>query len=136
MRNKIKFMVLLGWLFLSTITVRAQFFSSDTTRIQFAPHKVPDGVTWSSSVSLTDGGLFSEKLSPNFSSEVWVQSQPISAGMSWRPPRSATIRLDGEAGSEDFTYLHAYFRYSCDRVHWTTWYNLPPLKAQNGIAGP
>jgi len=136
MRYKIKFMVFLGWLFLSAITVQAQFISSDTAKIQFAPTKVPDGVTWSPSVSLTDGGLFSEKLPPNISAEVWVQSQPISAGMSWRPPTSATIRLDVEAGAEDFTYLHAYFRYSCDRVHWSTWYNSPPLKAQNGIAGP
>ena len=69
------------------------------------------------------------------SAEVWIQSQPISAGMSWRPPTSATIRLDLDAGAEDFTYLHAYFRYSCDRVHWSTWYNLPPLKPQNAIAG-
>jgi hypothetical protein len=135
MRYKIKFLVLLGWLFLSAITVRAQIFSSDTAKIQFAPTKVPDGVTWSPSVSLTAGGLSSQKLPPNMAAEVWLQSQPISAGMSWRPPTSATIRLDVEAGAEDFTYLHAYFRYSCDRVHWSTWYNLPPLKAQNGIAG-
>jgi hypothetical protein len=127
-------MVLLGWLCLSAITVQAQLFSSDTAKIQFAPTKVPDGVTWSPSVSLTDDGLFSEKLPPNRATEVWVQSQPISAGMSWRPPTSATIRLDVEAGAEAFTYLHAYFRYSCDRVHWSTWYNLPPLKPQTASA--
>ena len=135
MRYEIKFLVLLGWLFLSAISVQAQLFSSDTAKIQFAPNKVPDGVTWSPSVLLTEGGLFSEKLPPNMSSEVWIQSQPISAGMSWRPPTSSMIRLDVEAGAEDFTYLHAYFRYSCDRVHWSTWYNLPTLKPQNGIAG-
>jgi hypothetical protein len=135
MRHKIKFIVLLGWFFLSAITVQAQLFSSDITKIQFAPTKVADGVTWSSSVWLTDGGLFSEKLPPNRSAEVWVQSQPISGGMSWRPPTSAKISLDLEAGAEDFTYLHAYFRYSCDRVHWSTWYNLPPVKNQDASAG-
>jgi hypothetical protein len=66
--------------------------------------------------------------------EVWVQSQPISAGMSWRPPTSVTVRLEVEAGAEDFTYLNAYFRYGCDRVHWSTWYNLRSLKPQDGIA--
>jgi hypothetical protein len=135
MGYKFKLIMLLVSLFLSAIAVPAQLSSSDTTKIQFAPTRVPDGLTWSSSVSLTDVGLFLEQLPRNISYEVWVQSQPISAGMSWRPPTSATIRLDVEAGAEDFTYLHAYFRYSCDRVHWSTWYNLPPVKAQNGIAG-
>jgi len=134
MRCKIKFVLFLGLLLLSAITVQGDLSYSVTTKIQFAPTKVPDGVTWSPSVSLTDRGLSSEKLPPNISAEVWVQSQPISAGVSWRPPTSATIRLDAEAGAEDFTYLHAYFRYSCDRLHWSTWYNLPPLKDQNGIA--
>jgi hypothetical protein len=135
MRYKIKFVVFLGLLLLSAITVQGDLSYSDTTKIQLASTKVPDGVTWSPSVSLRDGGLSSEKLPPNIAAEVWVQSQPISAGVSWRPPTSATIRLDVEAGAEDFTYLHAYFRYSCDRVHWSTWYNLPSLKAQDGIAG-
>ena len=78
--------MLLGWLFFSAIAAHAQIFSSDSSRIRFAPNKVPDGVTWSPSVSLTDGGLSSEKLPPDRSAEVWVQSQPIPAGMSWRPP--------------------------------------------------
>ena len=134
LRYRIKLPVFL-WLCFSTIPVQAQLFSSDTTKIEFAPTKVAEGVTWSSSVSLTDGGLFSEKLQPNISAEVWIQSQPISGGMSWRPPTSATISLDVEAGAKDFTYLHAYFRYGCDRVHWSTWYSLLPLKPQNGIAG-
>jgi hypothetical protein len=134
MRYKIKFVVFLGLLILSAITAQAQLFSTDTAQIQFGPTKVPDGVTWSPSVSLRDGGLSAEKLPPNMAAEVWVQSQPISAGMSWRPPTSATIRLEVEAGAEDFTYLQAYFRYSCDRVHWSTWYNLRSLKPQDGIA--
>ena len=82
MRYRIQFVVFLGWSLLSAITAQAQFFYSDTVNIQFAPAKVPDGVTWSPSVSLRDGGLSSEKLPPNMAAEVWVQSQPISAGMS------------------------------------------------------
>lgn len=134
MRCKITFVVFLGLLILPAITAQGQLFSTDTAQIQFGPTKVPDGVTWSPSVSLREGGLSAEKLPPNMASEVWVQSQPISAGMSWRPPMSATIRLEVEAGAEDFTYLQAYFRYGCDRVHWSTWYNLRSLKRQDGIA--
>jgi len=134
MRYKIKFVGFVGWLLFSGITAQAQLFYSDTVNIQFAPAKVSDGVTWSPTVSLRDGGLSSEKLPPNMAAEVWIQSQSISAGMSWRPPTSATIRLEVTAGAEDFSYLHAYFRYSCDRVHWSTWYNLQSLKLQDGIA--
>ena len=134
LRHKISFVVFLVLLLLPALTVHAQIFSTDKTKIQFAPNKVPDGVTWSQSVSLRDSGLFAEKLPPNMASEVWVQSQPISAGMSWRPPTSASVKLEVEAGAEDFTYLKAYFRYSCDRVHWSTWYNLRPLKPQDAIA--
>lgn len=132
---KIKFVVLLGLLMLPAITIHAQIFSRDTTKIQFAPNKVPDGVTWSKSVSLTDNGLFAAKLPPNMAAEVWVQSQPISAGMSWRPPTSATVRLEVAAGAEDFTYTQTFFRYSCDRVHWSTWYNLRPVELPDGMTG-
>ncbi len=135
MRYKISFLVFLGWLSVATIGVRAQFFSNDTTKIQFAPDKVQDGVTWSTTFSLTDSGLRSDKLPPNMSAVVWVQSQPISAGMSWRPPTWATIKLNVESGAKDFTFLHAYVRYSCDRAHWSTWYNLP-LKDQSKTDGP
>src|SRR4030095_5744708 len=103
MGSKDKFLLL--WLFLPAISVQAQLFSSDVTTIQFVSPDVAEGVTWSPSFSLTDGGLFSGKLPPNRSAEVWIQSQPISAGMSWRPPTSATISLAVEAGAEDFTYL-------------------------------
>jgi hypothetical protein len=133
MRYQIKSVVSLALLLLSAIIAQAQLFFDDTVRIPFAPGKIPDGVTWSPSVSLKDGGLFAEKLPSNRSAEVWVQSQPVSAGMSWRPPTSATIRLEVEAGAEDFTYLNAYFRYSCDRVHWSTWYNLRSPKPQPGV---
>src|SRR5882724_8144392 len=55
MRYRIQFVVFPGLLLLSAITAQAQFFYSDTANIQFAPAKVPEGVTWSPSVSLRDG---------------------------------------------------------------------------------
>ena len=134
MRYRLRFGVILVLLVLSATTSRAQFFSSESVQIQFVPNKVPDGVTWSPSVSLRDAGLSAEKLPPNMSAEVWVQSQAISAGMSWRPPTSATVRLEVGAGAKDFTYLHAYFRYGCDRVHWSTWYNLRSQNSPDGIS--
>jgi hypothetical protein len=113
-----------------TAAIQAQIFSDNSVNIKFAPAETLDGVTWSSSVLLTERGLFSERLAPNTSAEVWVQSQPIAAGWSWRPPNSVWVKVEVESGPEDFTYLHSYFRYSCDKVHWSTWYNLSSLKAQ------
>ncbi|HKG62300.1 MAG TPA: hypothetical protein VKB05_21245 [Pyrinomonadaceae bacterium] len=133
MRNKFKVAVLIA-LVLSAITAQAEIFYEHRVDIPFAPAKVPDGVTWSPSLSLKEGGLFSEKLPANMSAEVWVESQPISAGMSWRPPTYTKIRLVVEAGARDFTYLQTYFRYSCDRVHWSTWYNLQSAKSEANVA--
>lgn len=132
MSHQLRFLVLLICLCFTAASVRAQFFSNDTTKIQFAPAQVQDGVTWSDNFSLSDTGLLAAKLPPNMSASVWVQSQPIPAGRSWRPPTSASIVLTVEAGEKDFTYRHAYFRYSCDRVHWSTWYNLT-VKGQSGV---
>lgn len=130
MRRLTKFVLLFGALFLITATIQAQFFSSDSIKINFTPTESLDGVTWGPSISLTESGLFLEKLSPNISAKVWVQTQPISAGMSWRPPTSITVNVEVESGSEDFTYLRSYFRYSCDKAHWSTWYNLSSAKTK------
>jgi hypothetical protein len=116
-------------------TIQAQFFSNDSITIKFAPTEKLDGVTWSPSVSLTDSGLYLERLSPDASAEVWLQTQPTSAGMSWRPPTSIMVRVDVEAGAGDFTYLRSYVRYSCDKAHWSTWYNLSSAETKtNGMA--
>lgn len=135
MRHLTRLALLFSALSLMAATVQAQFFSSDSINIKFAPTEKLDGVTWSPSVSLTDGGLYLERLSPNSSAEVWVQTQPISAGMSWRPPTSIMARVDVESGAEDFTYLHSYIRYSCDKAHWSTWYNLSPAKTKLSYEG-
>lgn len=132
---KLNFLTLFGCFLLSAISLNAQIFFGDTTKIQFIPAQIPAEVSWSPSVSLTSSGLFLEKLLPNNSAEVWVQSQPISVGMSWRPPTSAKVRLEIENGAQNFTHLNAYFRYSCDRVHWSTWYDLELIKDQTKITG-
>ena len=62
MRNKTQVAGFLALLVLSAITIHAQIFFEDRVNVPFAPDQVPDGVTWSSTVSLRDGGLFSEKL--------------------------------------------------------------------------
>jgi hypothetical protein len=118
-------------LFLMTAAIQAQIGSNNAVKIRFAPAEILDGITWNSSALLTESGLFLERLAPNTSAEVWVQSQPIAAGMSWRPSTSVMVRVEVESGPDDFTYLHSYFRYSCDKVHWSTWYNLSSAKDQS-----
>ena len=119
---------------LSAITIQAQIFFQNRLEIQFAPNQTPAEATWSPSLSLNDNGLFSAKRPPNTSTEVWVQSQPIAAGISWRPPTFERIKIEVGADAEAFTYLKTFVRYSCDRVHWSTWYNLRPLKTEAQVA--
>jgi hypothetical protein len=130
MRRLTRLVLLFSALSLMAATIQAQFFSSDSITIKFAPTEKLDGVTWAPSVSLTDSGLYLGRVSPDSSAEIWVQTQPISAGMSWRPPSSIMVRVDVESGAEDFTYLRSYIRYSCDKAHWSTWYNLSPAKTK------
>ncbi|HEX3250699.1 MAG TPA: hypothetical protein VHS05_14810 [Pyrinomonadaceae bacterium] len=134
MRNAIQISVFTVLMVLSAITAQAQIFFDKRVEIQFAPDKIPAEATWSKSVSLNDNGLFSANLPPNTTTEVWVQSQPIPAGILWRPPTFERIKVDVGAGTERFTYLKTYVRYSCDRVHWSTWYNLSPVKTEEKIA--
>jgi hypothetical protein len=119
---------------LAAVTLQAQIFFQNRVEIQFAPNQTPAEATWSPSLSLNDNGLTSPNLPPNTTTEVWVQSQPMPAGISWRPPTFERIKVEVGSGVEAFTYLHTYVRYSCDRVHWSTWYNLRPVKTEEPVA--
>ena len=103
----------------------AQFGSSYSTPIEFARNRLPEGVNWSPSLSLTETGLVTQPVNQAGVSWVfWIQSQPIAAGMSWRPPTSSQVHVDVTVPEFDRGYLRAYFRYSSDRVHWSSWYDL------------
>ncbi len=66
---------------------------------------------------------------PNTSRDFWLQTQPMPAGPSWRPPRivSVTVRLVGAemSGQDSQGFLRAWARYGADRVHWSSWFPLP-----------
>jgi len=109
----------------ASITGWAQLLLKDSTSIQFAGARPPEGISWSPSLSLTEAGLVTQPVNQaGLSWDFWIQSQPIAAGMSWRPPMSSVIRVDVKVPELDSGYLRAYFRYSGDRVHWSSWYDL------------
>ena len=113
------------FLIAASVTGWAQFFSSYSTPIEFAGTRPPEGINWSSSLSLTETGLVTQPVNlAGVSWVFWIQSQPIAAGMSWRPPTSSQIHVDVTVPELDSGYLRAFFRYSSDRVHWSSWYDL------------
>lgn len=103
--------------------VSAQFFSTYSTSIEFGRTRPLEGVTWSSSINLTSAGLSTEPVqSSNNSRDFWIQLQPLAAGMSWRPPRSTQVKVTLTDLELDNGHIQLFFRYSSDRVHWSSWY--------------
>jgi hypothetical protein len=113
-------------LIIAIVPAWADILSADSTTIVFARGKVPEGVTWSSAMQLTERGLETKRLSsPNQSWDFWAQSQPISVGLSWRPPTSINLKLSASGDPAQDGHMWAFFRYSSDKVHWSSWYQLP-----------
>lgn len=124
-------LLLLPCFLLSITPARAQITSGDSTVVEFASGRAPEGASWSSSLQLTARGLETQPLhQPNASWEVWVQSPPIPVGPSWRPPTAARLQLtmSGLTMADQLGPLNAYFRYSSDKVHWSSWYNMSALE--------
>jgi len=107
----------------ATATV-AQISVSDSTTIEFAGGRPPEGATWSSSLEPTDGGLVTKPTEPHSIWDVWFESPPIPAGMSWRPPTSTRVKLTVTGLESESGKLRAFFRYSSDHVHWSSWYEM------------
>lgn len=108
-----------------TGTAVAAILSLEKTEIVFEKDKVPEGVAWSPTFTLTEDGLFSPQPELNTSYEVWIQTQKIPAGLSWRPPHSTRLTLSVYGVAPNGFPLDAYVRYGCDGVHWSTWYWMP-----------
>lgn len=111
-------------------SVRAQIFFSDSVTIEFAPGKLPRDVAWSNQMELTSRGLATpQPWAPNTSRDFWVRTQPIAAGLSWRPSTGLgiTVNLQGVEVAPNSTtrpHVQAFARYSTDRVHWSSWFGL------------
>ncbi len=102
----------------------AQISVTDSTTIEFAGGKLLKGAMWSSSLEPTKGGLVTKPTGPNSTWDVWFESPPVSAGMSWRPPTSTRVKLTVMGLESEGGYLHAFLRYSSDLVHWSSWYSM------------
>jgi hypothetical protein len=112
-------------------SVRAGILFAESVTIVFSRAIVPEGVTWSSSMQLKDDRLETNPVSaPNQFWDFWVQSQYIPVGLSWRPPTGIRIKLSLNGEQSEGINLGAYFRYSSDKVHWSSWYNLARIESE------
>ena len=93
----------------------AQISVAESTTIEFAGTRLSEGARWSSSFELTDGGLVTKPAGPNSSWDVWFESPPLSAGMSWRPPTSTRLKLILTGLETEGSHLRAFSRYSSDQ---------------------
>ena len=107
----------------------AQIFFGDKVEITFEAGKLSPEITWSDQMELAPSGLATiGPGAPNTSRDFWLQTQPMPAGPSWRPPRNVgmTVTLVGtEFGGEAKSgFLRVWGRYGADRVHWSSWFPL------------
>ena len=63
------------------------------------------------------------------SRDVWLESEPIALGYSWRPTMIATIKAKVTGDGADGLF---YARYSADGKHWTTWQHLGAVEGKLG----
>ena len=103
-----------------------QIISSVTESSTFTSEKVDKEASWSSNLKITSNGLIPTYTSWKDYDNFWLQTQPIGVGRSSNPfigfGFSAFIK--GEMKSAKYNGINLYFRYGCDREHWSTWYPL------------
>lgn len=68
----------------------AQISVAGSTMLEFAAGRLSEGARWSSSLEPTEDGLVTKPTGPNSAWDVWFESPPLPAGMSWRPPTSSS----------------------------------------------
>jgi hypothetical protein len=103
----------------------AQIYSGNSATIKFEGTQPLEEVSWSPALTRTAAGLLLQGVPQGSLREFWIQSQPVAAGRSWRPPRSTSATVTVNTSQLNGGYLRAYVRYSIDRVHWSSWQFLP-----------
>jgi hypothetical protein len=126
---------LLATLLLPVVSARASGIGSHRQVLDFTKSEEVRGrAIWSPAdrLDLTDGGLGWDG-APNSCYDGWVQtSEPMAVGTSWRPARSASIRVsihrDREWRTPEGLTIRVmgtlYARYSPDATHWSDWQQL------------
>jgi hypothetical protein len=79
-------------------------------------------------ITVTPEGLGWGNRDDQASRDVWLQTEPIGIGLSWRPTSIASVKVKVERPG---TSGMLYARYSADGKNWTTWQHLeavdPPV---------
>jgi hypothetical protein len=89
----------------------------------FKSGKAPAGVHWSSDLALAQAGLVLNTVPrPRHFTDFSIETDKIALGLSWRVPTGAkfTVSLNGKKTGTPYVY----YRYGCDGVHWSTWYQM------------
>jgi len=128
-RSLSKFVVML---LLAAVPTFAQSFPTYSSSIRFSASEPLEGVTWSASLAMERSGLVAAA-SPEGLHELWIQSPPIATSMSWRPPTSTSVSAKVVLPELDMGFLRAFARYSADKVHWSSWYNLVQSESASSV---
>lgn len=121
------FFVICAFILFIPYQIFCSILGFDEVNIIFNEDSLNNDVLWSSHYNLSDKGLFVFADTGNVQHNLWIKSHGIPLGLAFRPPSAVNIYLtiNGELG-DSFPH-NIYFRYGCDRVHWSTWYKIPLL---------
>jgi hypothetical protein len=102
------------------------------------PDEAATKATWSESIAASSKGLGWEG-SATTVREGWIQTAPVPTGLWWRPPIGVHVRVEILPGPASIVLGNGkistpfsgevFVRYSADRVHWSSWQKLAPLRA-------
>jgi hypothetical protein len=112
--------VLMPFLFPSAAALAEIDSSTGYTLDLTKPKEAAEKAEWSDpdKIKATGEGLGWGRRDDKGSRDVWLQTEPIGLGYSWRPTSIASIKATVEGdGADGLMYAH----YSADGKRWTTW---------------
>jgi hypothetical protein len=124
--------VLMPFLFPSAAALAEIDSSTGYTLDLTKPKEAAEKAEWSApdNIKATSEGLGWGRRDDKGSLDVWLQTEPIGIGYSWRPTSIALIKATVEGDGADGLL---YARYSADSKRWTTWQQLDAAEKQAGV---
>jgi hypothetical protein len=125
--------IVLALLFFSPTAALAEIVSHTEYTLDLRkPREAAKKAEWSSpdKIKATREGLGWGDRDDKGSRDVWLQTEPIGLGYSWRPTSIASIKATVEgAGADGLLYA----RYSADGKRWTTWQHIEAAGKGPGV---
>jgi hypothetical protein len=124
---RVNFLYVVFFIFTLTLISEAQIITGSSSKTTLTVKDVDKEASWSPNLKLTENGLTTDRKNWMSFQNFWVQTQPIAIGDLKKPSRATgliDVIVKGKIYPDKNAGTSVYFRYSCDRNNWSTWYEL------------